>query len=167
MTSVLQACVRDLFDYRDDGVLIRRYATGRNSKAGEVVGGLSSGYVLARVWGVKRGVHRLIFLWHHGWLPPEVDHKDENPLNNRIENLRAATHSQNLCNRSLASTNTSGVKGVSWAKRQKKWHAQCRIAPLGRVHLGYHSNIADAENAVRKFRGLHHGEFANHGDGCV
>lgn len=167
MTSLLQACVRELFDYREDGALIRRYATGRNSKAGEVVGGVTDGYLLTRVWGVKRCVHRLVFLWHHGWLPKEVDHKDGNPLNNRVDNLRPATRSQNLCNTRLSRRNTSGIKGVSWAPRQKKWHAQCRIKPLGLVHLGYHSDIKDAEAAVRKFREEHHGEFANHGGGCV
>lgn len=65
----------------------------------------------------------------------EVDHIDFNGLNNRRNNLRLATHQQNLCNRSMSSTNKSGFRGVSWAKDRQKWRAQitvnCKMKYLG------------------------------------
>jgi hypothetical protein len=57
-------------------------------------------------------LHRLIFLMHHGYLPKLIDHIDGNPSNNRIENLRAATVSQNGCNRNAAKKNKLGIKGL-------------------------------------------------------
>ena len=57
-------------------------------------------------------MHRLIFLLHHKYLPSQIDHIDGNILNNRIENLRAATPSQNGSNKPKTRFNTSGFKGV-------------------------------------------------------
>jgi len=66
----------------------------------------------------------LIFLYHHGYLPKFVDHIDGNKKNNRIENLREATKSQNAMNQKVSTRNTSGIKGVMWHKRDKKWFVQ-------------------------------------------
>jgi HNH endonuclease len=52
----------------------------------------------------------------------EVDHKDTNPANDRIENLRLAKRAQNIANTGLRRNNTSGYKGVSWY--DNKWHAE-------------------------------------------
>ena len=54
----------------------------------------------------------------------EVDHHDMNRLNNCMSNLRVCTHAQNNQNRTKHSTNTSGFKGVSWNKSNKKWYVQ-------------------------------------------
>ena len=48
--------------------------------------------------GEKHYVHRLIWLWHYGTLPEYIDHIDGDTFNNRIENLRECTMSQNLGN---------------------------------------------------------------------
>jgi hypothetical protein len=71
--------------------------------------------------------HRLIFLWHHGFLPERIDHIDGCSLNNKIENLRAVTQSQNLQNTNKRKTNTSGYKGVSWSKQRKCWIASITV----------------------------------------
>ena len=55
----------------------------------------------------------------------EVDHINNDKLDNRVSNLRVITHRQNLLNRlHLFRNNKSGYRGVSWSKGMKKWVAQ-------------------------------------------
>lgn len=56
-----------------------------------------------------------------------VDHVDMNPLNNQKTNLRVTNKANNMKNRNKQNNNTSGFKGVSWNKKDKKWRAtiQC------------------------------------------
>jgi hypothetical protein len=74
----------------------------------------------------KVGAHRLVAL-HFLENPdnkPVVDHIDNNRLNNRVDNLRWATISENGKNKVLYSTNTSGFKGVCFNKKSNKWNAK-------------------------------------------
>lgn len=161
---ITQTEVRRLFDYRD-GVLYWRVSPATNVFPGGIAGcAKSGGYWHIRIRRRLYKAHRLIFLWHHGWLPAQVDHIKGK--SNHVENLRAATGSQNQYNRGLNANNASGVKGVYWDKSRGKWYAQCTVNRTNH-RLGRFADLADAESAVRKFRELHHGEFANHGDGCV
>ena len=64
-----------------------------------------------------------------------VDHIDGNTLNNRKSNLRICTQSNNVCNKSFMSNNTSGIIGVSWDKQRRKWAPEIRIESK-RCHLG-------------------------------
>ena len=50
-----------------------------------------------------------------------VDHKNLDGLDNREENLRPASYSQNNANQRIRSDNTSGVKGVCWDVKSRKW----------------------------------------------
>ena len=89
---------------------------------------------------------------------PNVDHIDNNKLNNNINNLRFATHIENSRNRSIPINNTSSVKGV--CKSGNKWRAYICIDGI-RMSLGFFDNIEDAKlariTAVKKA----FGEFAN------
>ena len=153
--------VRELFGYRD-GALYWRVKRGP-AHVGRIAGALGpEGYRLITAHGKVYGAHRLVFMWHHGWMPTKVDHIDSDPTNNRIENLRAATNSQNAHNARLRSDNTSGVKGVAWYKKLDKWMAYCNVNGK-RKHLGYFCSLPDAARVVRQFRDEHHGKFANHG----
>jgi hypothetical protein len=79
-------------------------------------------------------------------LDEEVDHINRNRLDNRRENLRILGHSANLHNR--GAYGSSGVAGVSWDKRKKKWRAE--IGKGGkRAWLGYHDTKAGAEREYR------------------
>lgn len=57
-------------------------------------------------------IHRLIYWLHTGDWPEEIDHKDQNKINNYFENLRPATHGQNQQNKGICKNNTSGYVGV-------------------------------------------------------
>ena len=85
-----------------------------------------------------------------------VDHKDRNGLNNSRKNLRAATNSQNLCNRGIQSNNKSGFKGVSFHTRVGSWRAVITVKQK-HIHLGYFSTPKRAgsayDSAARKYFG--------------
>lgn len=119
---ITQAQVRELFDYRDDGQLIHR----NGSKVGKIAGTESRGYRLVRLGNVLYRVHRLVFLWHHGHMPKEIDHVNGNGLDNRIENLRSVTRSQNNWNR-------RGILGAS--RHGHKWRAHINVNNR-QQHLG-------------------------------
>ena len=73
----------------------------------------------------------------------EVDHIDNNPLNNCIENLRWTTRSENQMNRQVTDINTSGIKGVHWCKSKQKWIARIRTNKIC-YYLGGFDTIEEA-----------------------
>lgn len=103
-------------------------------------------------------VHTIIWEMHHGKIPNNmvIDHVNGDTLNNRIENLRIATKSQNSFN-AKPRKNTAGVKGVS--KSGKLWVA--RIMINGRsINLGTHQTKGLAAVARAKAALRYHGAFA-------
>jgi hypothetical protein len=155
---ITQAEVKELFDYTDNGHLI--WKTNRaNMKAGDIAGYLrKDGYWVMCVKYKRYLLHRLVYLWHKGTLPDYIDHIDGNPWNNRIENLRECNLSQNQQNRRIGRDNTSGIKGVSWHKHQKKWRATIRYNKE-QIHLGVFDDISKAADAIKHYRAMMHGEF--------
>ena len=154
--------VRELFDYDPiTGIVTRRKTTAPMWKFGQIVGCPDRhGYLLVRVDGVLHKLHRMIWLWMTGELPIlDIDHVDRDGSNNSWENLREATKSQNLSNRTKQSNNTSGFKGVSWNKQNSKWAAKINVE--GRqLHLGFRDTPVECYrlyvDAARKYVG----EFA-------
>ena len=98
---------------------------------------------------------------HYGSLPKSIDHIDGNSLNNKIENLRACTASENLCNARLRSDNTSGVKGVDWFKPQQRWRARVKLDKK-EFHLGYFHTKEEAIDAVMANRNKIHKDFSRY-----
>ena len=102
--------------------------------------------------------HRLAWFITYGYLPNIIDHIDGDGLNNRINNLRECTNSQNQMNTGKPSSNTSGVKGVSWRSRDNVW--QVRIGFSGKyIWLGSFKRIEDAEQAYKDKAKQLFGEF--------
>ena len=117
-------------------------------------------YIYIKVEGRLYGAHRLAFLWMTGkWPQKEVDHINRDPSDNRWENLREATPSQNKMNVDLQSNNRSHHKGVHWYKRDKKWYA--RITKNGeKKHLGCFESLDEAVAARHKAESELFGEYA-------
>ena len=91
--------------------------------------------------------HRLAWLYVYGVEPAlHIDHANHNPLDNRIENLRQVTVSQNIQNSKLSAANSSGYRGVSRDKRRNKWDAYIHFN-YRKKHLGSFDNICDAAKA--------------------
>lgn len=151
---ITQKIVQDQFIYKD-GILIRK-STGR--EANKNYKGWH-GYRRMKINGRKYSQHRIIFLYHHGYLPDQLDHIDRNKLNNKIENLREATGSDNCSNRGLGCNNKSGYKGVHWDKLGKRWRAMIKINYKQRA-LGSFDNKEEAALAYDLKAQEIHGAFA-------
>lgn len=110
------------------------------------------GYPQTVIRGRHEFLHRFILKLHKG--DPQVDHKNRDKMDNRKENLRICSPSENQWNRGKLKTNTSGFKGVY--KYKNKWRA--KISTRGIVQfLGEFKDIKDAvlayTEAEKKFHG--------------
>ena len=128
----------------DTGIFIWIVKPCRNIIAGSVAGCPKRGYTQIMISGKNYQAHRLAWLYVYGYFPEyQIDHIDRNKSNNRINNLRHATHQCNMRNIGLRKDNTSGIKGVSWAKDRDKWHAHIRVNNKTH-HLGYFTDFTEA-----------------------
>ncbi len=74
-------------------------------------------------------IHRIAFLYWHGRMPDQIDHRNGISWDNRIENIREANYSENGQNRTKQENNTSGYMGVSWDRmlRNRPWKAVIKV----------------------------------------
>jgi len=130
---------------RENGVFTWKIYRGGTKKVGDVAGTIDSkGYRQIRIDGVTYLAHRLVWLLVHGaWPSHHIDHIDRNPLNIHESNLRKCTHAQNHQNEGLRSDSTSGVTGVSFIKRSKKWLAYINVENK-RIRLGQFETFDEA-----------------------
>jgi hypothetical protein len=149
----------ELFVYRD-GVLFRKQKV-RNAAVGSVAGSKhSAGYFHVRVDGKRQLWHRIIFLMHFNWLPKTIDHIDGDPSNNKIENLRAATMSQNQYNRRTNTNLKNGFKNIRQIA-PNRWLV--RLHANGKYVLGKSvDNFELAQLLAEEARDLYHNNFAKH-----
>jgi len=125
--------------------------------------GKNSFYARRHVAGSKGKKETLIYMHQEIIDVPEgmvVDHINHDGMDNRRANLRAATYSQNLCNRKKRSgAKSSKYKGVSWKKKNRKWVARIGFEKKT-IHLGYFHNEIDAAKAYDTAAKKYFGEFA-------
>ena len=145
-----------LFDYRDGELFWKKI--GPNKRIDRPAGAINrDGYRRIKIMYKLYAVHRLVWAYHGNEPVAFIDHINGDVLDNRIENLRGATHSQNCMNRRVRFDSKSGVKGVTWKKN--KWHA-CVTLDCKAYSAGYFDSKEDAAAAVNKLRKELHGEFA-------
>jgi hypothetical protein len=123
----------------------------RNVLIGQEAGTLHKfGYIHIRFQGKIYKAHRIAWALHYGeWPVLALDHKDRNRANNRINNLRQATSTQNHMN-----AEPKG-KGVRYVEERKKW-----LARIADKHFGYFSTKEEAVAARNKAALEQYGEFA-------
>lgn len=103
---------------------------------------------------------RLAFFYMTGnWPANQIDHIDKNPQNDSWQNLREATNQQNNANTGRQKNNTTGYKGVTWDKRNKKWRAQIMVNGRG-IALGRFMCPAAAHMAYQIAANKYFGEFS-------
>jgi hypothetical protein len=150
---ITQKRLHELFVY-DNGNLIRN---------GKIAGSVNKrGYRVICVDYKMYKAHRLVFLYHYGYPPTQIDHVDTDKLNNRIENLRPADNFISAMNRGAMKNNTSGCKGVFFDKETQKWRVAVRVNKKLKS-FGRYDDIELAELVAIEARNKYHKEFANHG----
>jgi hypothetical protein len=164
MPNITAEMVRELFDYdREAGVLLWRHSNkyAAQVKAGGIAGHVTRlGYRRILVSGKKYLAHRLVWLyvtgeWPAGW----IDHANGDASDNRFENLRQATPSENSRNKKVRNDNSSGLKGVNWHKKNKRYAAKIEVDGVS-AHLGYFKCPTAAHFAYCRAAKEHFGEFA-------
>lgn len=122
------------------------------------------GYYVMRINCKHIKVHRMIFLYHKGYLPKIVDHKDGNTRNNSISNLRDAGKGGNDYNQDTPSHNSTGYKGVAKSS-SKNYLYKSGIMLHGKTYnIGYYNNIEEAAQAYNIVAKLLHKDFARFND---
>lgn len=104
-------------------------------------------------------MHREVLGVAHGD-PRVVDHINGDGLDNRRSNLRIASRQDNCRNSKKPRTNTSGLKGVSFRKDNKKWASYICIGAGKQIHLGMFESAVAAHAAYCEAAKIYHGEFA-------
>ena len=122
---------------------------------------LNTGYAMR--WLPRKNGKQIHVLMHRVIMKPpqgvEVDHINQDRLDNRRSNLRLCGRPQNMMNRGLNSNNTTGFRGVFKARRLGYFIARI-IVNKQRHYLGtFHSALA-AYSAYKKEAKAHHGVFA-------
>jgi hypothetical protein len=148
----------------EDGHLLWIIKPSKRVNLGDVAGCVNkiSGYHQIIINKKKYYTHRLVFLYHKGYFPKFIDHIDCNRLNNRIENLRPCTKSENGQNMLMHKDNKSGVKGV-YEDKHGNFIARSGMINGDRKYLGSYRTLSEAELVVMKHRESQVNKFINHG----
>ena len=154
--------LRELQHYNPDtGIFTWRVRTAKSVHVGDVAGySFRNGYIRMKVDGHYYLAHRLVWLWVTGeWPAGDLDHINGNKADNRWNNIRLATRSQNMANIRAHTDNISGFKGVSWNKALRKWRAHIGVGGK-HIYLGGFDTAAKAYAVYCLAARRHHGEFA-------
>jgi hypothetical protein len=160
--------LRSLFAYREDGELVWKAKLSAVSPivVGSVAGttiGKKKKYKIIHVGGKKIFAHLIVWALHNGqWADVDVDHKDGDGLNNRIDNLRLATRSQNCMNRKVRSDNASGLKGARKRKNRDGTDVWVSVIWIDgkEKYLGRFPSALAAHEAYMEAANQNFGEFA-------
>jgi hypothetical protein len=138
--------LREILEYDLQTGIFRWRASPANSvAAGSIAGGKPNddGYLRIGIDGKQYKTSRLAWLYVHGeWPKEQIDHKDRTRHHNWIDNLREATHSQNLINRGPSKLSKTGHKGV-YIRKNGRYSAS--ITEGGKLrHLGCYDLLEDA-----------------------
>ena len=140
----------DVLSYSPEtGVFTWRKSTSNRKIVGSVVGSLHRmGYLETSVLNHRFLLHRLAWFYVYGEMPKGViDHINGDKKDNRIANLRDVCQVVNGLNRtSLNKNNQSGVRGVVFHKKAKKY-----MAKVQEKYLGIYADIKDAKNAIEQY----------------
>ena len=114
------------------------------------------GYIVTTVDRANVFLHRLLTKAPPGFV---VDHINHDTTDNRRQNLRVVTQSQNMQNACFEGTNISGMVGVNWDEKMKKWHARINVNKET-IQLGYYEDFDDAVAARKIAEEKYFGEYS-------
>lgn len=176
MQLIPQAHLRELFEYRD-GSLYWKNSPEKGNRWNALHAGKAAGYLEKNGYtsvffaataqnGLSKtrhiALHRLIFCFHHGYYPPQVDHINGDRGDSRIENLRSAQAHENCANRKKMNNNTTGCPGV---RLHRDGHYEARVQFKGKRHnVGFFKTLDEARSAIIAASKTIKGEW--HPEGC-
>lgn len=163
-TWMTQKFLKETFNYCDTGNFIWKedrpfehfattvgYKVYKAQRAGKIAGKIAingkrdNREVVVSYKGdkVKYPLHKLIFLYHRGFVPELIDHVDGNYLNNRISNLQELNFQLNTAKATMFSHNTTGYRGVRYRKRDDKYIVNIKVDSVG-YYCGQYSCVHKA-----------------------
>jgi len=144
-----QQTLKELFVLTDDGRLLRKKPCGATIE--RKLSKDRDGYVLNFIKGKVYREHRLIWLYVYGEMPNGMlDHINRIKTDNRIENLRVVSCSENRQNIGKLSNNKSGLKGVWFNNKTKNWCASI-CADKKKYFVGSFHTKEDAYEAYKTY----------------
>jgi hypothetical protein len=149
-----QAELNLLFSYAD-GKLVWKNRYGK--RAGSC-GGMR--YRQVNIRGKYYREHRIIWTMVNGDIPEGfcIDHINGNSFDNRIDNLRLATHNQNCFNRKMHKNNMGGHKCIGWHQASQTWRV--KVMAMGKVKHKHYSSLELAKEGYKQLVVQLHGDFA-------
>ena len=164
MSSHNWSMLKELLEYKN-GDLFWKVNRGAKKVQGQKAGTqLPTGHIAIRVRELGGAIyaHRIVFYFFNGYVPDMIDHINNNPVDNRIENLRACTRSENYMNKGAHKNSKSKLKNVYFNKRLNTWYVQLK-ADGRKFYVGCLKTAEEAKAVASALRDKHHGQFANHG----
>ena len=158
-----QAQLQSILNYNSDtGIFTWKISKSGNKGINSLAGCLhkKSKYYYICINYKHYKLHRLAWLYVYGEWPNIIDHIDGNPSNNKISNLRNCNRQENMCNQKLRKDNTTGVKGIRFAKHGK-WRVLITSKKI-KNHIGYFDDFFEACCAAYSARNKLHGNFVRH-----
>ena len=142
--SLTKDDVQAIFNYdKKTGQLLWGIILNKKMTVGQPAGTLrKDGYIQIKFQGINYLAHRLIYLYHHGYIPTIIDHINRDTSDNRIENLRAVTQTINQRNNKRNKTS-----GIFFVKRLNKYKVQ-----ICGNYLGVFISFNDALIAANKYK---------------
>jgi len=151
---ITQQELKQVISYdKDAGSFVRLDGRTSYGKVGRID---TCGYTSIMINRRSYMAHRLAWLYEYGtWPANQIDHINRQPSDNRIANLREATHAQNMQNKAMPRNNKSGFHGVCWSTRDSKWRTQIRINKKT-IALGLYDCPIEASNAYQVAKAQYH-----------
>lgn len=161
--EVTQGLLQRLYTYNPStGELICKQPR-THLQQGDVVGSLqNTGYLATSIGNKHYLIHRLIWMYVKGYFPTQIDHINHNKLDNRWDNLREVSNTENIRNCSLSKNSRVKVNGVSYIARLDKFRAYIMVNRK-QINLGVFVRIEDAIEARKEADSLY-GFHENHGN---
>lgn len=154
-TGTLTWKERPLYHFKNEW---RRNQSNSRNRGKNVSCKEAGGYLVVKLEGQTYKAHRLIWKMFYGEDATFIDHINGDRTDNRIDNIRSVSFSENTKNRKISKNNTSTHQGVYWHTKHKKYGAYIDVDGK-RLHLSWTDSFEEAKDARIKAEANYYNEF--------